>query len=157
MIHIWLIPFSIQKRIRIMIFIDVVKSKWAIILNCQHIIKYESGKRVQSCSRLEGECKTEPRGDSRRYPAGAASPLGWVGGRGKTQGAAESHRWRSWVFVMPFNAGVTLQLSSGQYSVFLRYREFGIIAKRLFAVPGKGTMYVGWSPQGGWEKQRSAF
>ena len=25
-----------------MIFIDVVKSKWAIILNCQHIIKYES-------------------------------------------------------------------------------------------------------------------
>ena len=43
-----------------MIFIDVVKSKWAIILNCQHIIKYESGKRVQSCSRLKGECSTGP-------------------------------------------------------------------------------------------------
>ena len=55
---------------------------------------------------------------------------------------------------MPFNAGVTLQLSSGQYSVFLRYREFGIIAKRLFAVPGKGTMYVGWSPQGGGGRDR---
>ena len=58
---------------------------------------------------------------------------------------------------MPFNAGVTLQLSSGQYSVFLRYRELGISAKRLFAVPGKGTMYVGWSPQGGWENRGVHF
>ena len=82
--HIWLIPFSIQKRNRIMIFIDVVKSKWAIILNCQHIIKYESGKRVRSCSRLKGECSTGPRGGPpvTQLVLPAQAPLGWVGGGG---------------------------------------------------------------------------
>ena len=84
MTHIWLIPFSIQRRIRIMIFIDVVKSKWAIILNCQHIIKYESGKRVRSCSRLKGECSTDPRGGPpvTQLVLPAQAPLGWVGGGG---------------------------------------------------------------------------
>ena len=50
---------------------------------------------------------------------------------------------------MPFNAGVTLQLSSGQYSVFLRYREFGIIAKRLFAVPEKEQCMLAGLRRGG--------
>ena len=84
MIHIWLIPFSIQRRIRIMIFIDVVKSKWAIILNCQHIIKYESerGFGAVLTSRVSAALDPGVVPAVTQLVQPAQAPLGWVGGGG---------------------------------------------------------------------------
>ena len=84
MIHIWLIPFSIQRRIRIMIFIDVVKSKWAIILNCQHIIKYESerGFGAVLTSRVSAALDPGVVPAVTQLVLPAQAPLGWVGGGG---------------------------------------------------------------------------
>ena len=84
MIHIWLIPFSIQRHIRIMIFIDVVKSKWAIILNCQHIIKYESerGFGAVLTSRVSAALDPGVVPAVTQLVLPAQAPLGWVGGGG---------------------------------------------------------------------------